>query len=79
MIALNDALLHLLTELKRQGGKVRDRELYENVKKLVEQSGGDISRTEFNKLLMMLEVRGYIRVEQIRKNSRMIYLAKENL
>jgi len=79
VIALNDALLHLLTELKRQGGKVRDRELYENVKKLVEQSGGDISRTEFNKLLMMLEVRGYIRVEQIRKNSRMIYLAKENL
>ena len=79
MIALNDALLHLLTELKRQGGKVRDRELYENVKKLIEQSGGDISRTEFNKLLMMLEVRGYIRVEQIRKNSRMIYLAKENL
>ena len=78
-MALNDALLHLLTELKRQGGKVRDRELYENVKKLVEQSGGDISRTEFNKLLMMLEVRGYIRVEQIRKNSRMIYLAKENL
>lgn len=73
---MNDAILYLLTELKRKGGSAKDKELYENVKKLLEYSDGDISLNEFNKLLMTLEVRGFIKVDHIKKNLRIIYLVR---
>lgn len=75
---MNDAILYLLTELKRKGGSAKDKELYENVKKLLEHSNGDISFSEFNKLLMILEVRGFIKVDHIKKNLRMVYLIKNS-
>ena len=75
---MNDAILYLLTELKRKGGSAKDRELYENVKKLVEYRNGDLSFKEFNKILMLLEVRGFIRVDSIKKNLRMVYLTKNS-
>ncbi|RLE59242.1 MAG: hypothetical protein DRJ35_06175 [Thermoprotei archaeon] len=75
---MNDAILYLLTELKRKGGTAKDKELYENVKKLLEHSNGDISFSEFNKLLMILEVRGFIKVDHIKKNLRMVYLIKNS-
>lgn len=74
---MNDAFIYILTVLKNHGGKLRDRELYENVKQLLEQEGVDLSRSQFNKLLMVLEVRGFIKVDQIKKNTRMVYLARK--
>lgn len=68
----------LLSELSRLKGSATDRELYENVKKAVESVGIDISRSDFTKLLMTLELRGYIRVEGIKRDSRMVHLAKTN-
>ncbi len=66
----------LLSELSRLKGSATDRELYENVKKAAEAVGIEISRSDFTKLLMSLELRGYIRVEGIKKNSRMVHLVK---
>lgn len=66
----------LLSELSRLKGSATDRELYENVKKATEAVGIEISRNDFMKLLMTLELRGYIRVEGIKKNSRMVHLVK---
>jgi hypothetical protein len=56
----------ILTELLRKGATT-ERELYESVKKAVESMGGEVSRSEFTKLLMTLELRGYIRVEGTRR------------
>ncbi len=75
---MNTALLYLLTELKRRGGSARDKELFEYVKKHLEYMGKDISKTEFVKALMTLEVRGFIRVEHIKKNTWMVYLVKDD-
>ncbi len=69
----------ILAELKRRGGSARDRELYESVKKIVESMNNDISISQFNRFLMILEIRGFIRVEQIKKNTRMIYMLKNRL
>jgi len=74
---LNDAYIYILTVLKNHGGKLRDRELYENVKQLLEHEGSDISRSQFNKFLMVLEIRGFLKVEHIKKNTRMVYLARK--
>ncbi|MDW8004891.1 MAG: hypothetical protein RMI04_08795 [Thermofilaceae archaeon] len=56
----------ILAELLRRGATT-ERELYESVKKALEPYGIDISRSEFSKLIMTLELRGYIRVEGARK------------
>jgi hypothetical protein len=56
----------ILAELLRKGATT-ERELYESVKKAVESMGGEVSRSEFTKLLMTLELRGYIRVEGTRR------------
>lgn len=61
------SMLHaILAELLKRG-TLTERELYESVRKIVESTGGDISRSEFLKMLMTLELRGYIRVEGARR------------
>jgi len=65
----------ILAELLRKGATT-ERELYESVKKTVESVGGEVSRSEFTKLLMTLELRGYVRVEGAR---RIVQLASRRL
>ncbi|HDI32054.1 MAG TPA: hypothetical protein ENF80_04465 [Thermofilum sp.] len=67
----------ILAELARQKGALRDKELYENIKKLASSFNEDISQGRFRKALMMLEIRGYIRVESIKKSSRIVYLVRD--
>lgn len=64
MIAISYNII--LSELMRRG-TLTEKELYESVKKIVESMGGEIKRSEFNKLLMTLELRGFIRVEGTKK------------
>lgn len=67
----------LLIELIRVGGTAKDKDLYENLKKIVSAMNGEISYSTFNKTLMVLEIRGYVRVESIRRGTRMVYLIKK--
>ena len=66
----------VISELMRCRGSQLDRELYENVRKVVEAFGIELSRSEFNKILMTLELRGYVRVEAVKRESRIVYLVK---
>jgi len=59
--------IELWEELKRRGGIAKDSELFK-----ILRSRYDISRREYNKLLMMMELRGYIHVEYLKKNERLI-------
>lgn len=65
----------VLAELLRKG-TTTERELYESVKKIVESMGGEISKSEFTKLLMKLELRGYLRIEGSR---RIVQLIRKSL
>jgi len=66
----------VLSELARSRGSLLDRELYENVKKVMEAFGVELSRSEFNKILMTLELRGYIRVEGVKRDARIVHLVR---
>ncbi|MCC6004785.1 MAG: hypothetical protein LM590_10640 [Thermofilum sp.] len=71
-----EAVLFILSELKRNNGTSNDRDLFESVNKALKYVGQDISPKEFNKLLLVLETRGFIRVEGSRKNMRIVRLVK---
>ena len=62
--------LTVLRELKRSG-PTTDRDLYRAVKSAC---GTDISFSEFNRVLMVLELRGLIAVEPLKKGLRMVRL-----
>ncbi len=64
----------IILELKRRKGNARDKDLYEAVKQILSSMSGDISFSQFNKILMTLELRGLIRVEPLKKNVRGVYL-----
>ena len=64
----------IILELKRRKGSARDKDLYEAVKQILSSMSGDISFSQFNKILMTLELRGLIRVEPLKKNVRTVYL-----
>ncbi|MCD6209014.1 MAG: hypothetical protein DRJ55_05145 [Thermoprotei archaeon] len=64
----------IILELKRRKGSARDKDLYEAVKQILSSMSGDISFSQFNKMLMTLELRGLIRVEPLKKNVRTVYL-----
>jgi len=66
----------VIAELIRARGTLIDKELYENVRNALNTFDMDISRKDFNKLLMTLELRGYIRVEGIKKEARIVHLVK---
>ena len=59
----------ILEYLASKGGSEQDKKLYQYVRK----KAGDISLSEFNKALMVLELRGLVRVESLRKGLRMVY------
>ena len=67
----------VMSELKRMGGTAKDRDLFENVRKLCEAlNGQDLSFSRFNKVLMSLELKGFVRVESIKRGYRMVYLVE---
>jgi len=56
----------IVSELLKRGA-VPEKELYESVKRELEGLGLEMSRRDFLKALMMLELRGYIKVEGARR------------
>lgn len=62
----------ILSELLRKS-MLTERELYESVKKIVEGMGGELPRNKFNKLLMTLELRGYLRVEGTKRIVQLVH------
>ncbi len=66
--------LTVLRELRRSGATT-DRDLYRAVKSAY---GVEISFSEFNRILMVLELRGLIAVEPLRKGLRMVRLLQKS-
>ncbi len=69
MLPLHIVILRIL---KRSNGTATDKELFRAVKKVL---GDDISRSQFNKMLMVLEVRGMVIVEPLKKDLKIVRLA----
>ena len=56
----------IIAELIRKGA-MPEKDLYESVRRIVEGSGGELPRSQFLKLLMTLELRGFIKIEGTRR------------
>ncbi len=56
--------------LKKRRNSIRDKELYNELVKLI---GHEISEKDFNRALMILEIRKMIYVETIKKDLRLIH------
>jgi len=56
--------------LKRRGSPMRDKELYNELTRIL---GVEVSMRDFNKALMVLEIRKIIYVENIKRNLRLIH------
>lgn len=66
---------YIIAELKRRGGLASEKELYESVAKALKSNDSvEISPKEFNKLLLILETRGIVRVSFLKKNLRAVQL-----
>jgi hypothetical protein len=61
------AARNILEILVKRGGAMKDRELYEHLRKTY-----DISYKEFLSLLLFLEINGYITVETISEDARAV-------
>ncbi|MEM0344707.1 MAG: hypothetical protein QXP94_01285 [Thermofilaceae archaeon] len=71
------SILHvILVELLKRG-TITEKDLYESVRKSVENAGGELSRSEFLKLLMTLELRGYVKVEGTRRVVQLVRMPSE--
>ena len=68
----NLPITYLIVELLRKRDVVKDQELYSTLRSLVPE----ISILEFNKALMVLELRGLIEVDAIKKDTKVIKLLK---
>ncbi|MCD6369779.1 MAG: hypothetical protein J7L38_08315 [Thermoproteales archaeon] len=64
-----ELVLEILEELQRQGGAIKDSILYQILKKRY-----NLSPREFNRILMILELRRLIYVETIKKGEKLIQL-----
>ncbi|OYT62933.1 MAG: hypothetical protein B6U69_00520 [Thermofilum sp. ex4484_15] len=71
MVAL-PPYIALISELERRRGIAKERDLYNSLREKY-----SLSIREFRKLLMILELRGVVHVETIKKEERMIYLVKQ--
>jgi len=56
--------------LKRRGSPMSDKELYNELTRIL---GVEVSMRDFNKALMVLEIRKVIYVENIKRNLRLIH------
>jgi len=73
--AMSVVISLILSELQRRGGQASDKELFESVSKLLRSEDGlEITPKEFNKLLLILETRGMVRVTFVRRNLRSVQL-----
>lgn len=71
------SILHvILVELLKRG-TITEKDLYESVRKSVENAGGELPRSEFLKLLMTLELRGYVKVEGTRRVVQLVRMPSE--
>lgn len=68
MLPLHIVILRIL---KRSDGTATDKELFRAVKKVL---GDNVSRSQFNKMLMVLEVRGMVIVEPLKKDLKIVRL-----
>jgi len=64
-----ELVLEILEELQRQGGAIKDSILYQILKKRY-----NLSPREFNRILMILELRRLIYVETIKRGEKLIQL-----
>lgn len=64
----------ILYELKRNGGSMNEKELYEAVTKRLEDFEIELTPRDLNKALLVLEARGLITVAVLKKNMRMVKL-----
>lgn len=65
--------LIIMDVLKRRAGTIKDKELYEAVKKVVK----DLSYKDFNKTLMRLELNGIISTSTIKKTIKNVVLLEK--
>ncbi|AKG39248.1 MAG: hypothetical protein ACP5II_08120 [Infirmifilum sp.] len=78
MKSLYKIIPEIIEELKSKGGQATERELYESLSKRLEATGDNtLSIREFNKILLVLETRGLIRVSILKRNVRSIQLLSE--
>jgi len=56
--------------LRRKGSSMSDKELYNELTRIL---GVEVSMKEFNKALMVLEIRKIIYVENIKRNLRLVH------
>jgi len=61
----------LINELEKRRGVVKERELYNSLRDRYE-----LSPKEFRRLLMVLELKGKIHVETIKREERIVYLIR---
>jgi len=69
--SLSDIVSSILEIVIANGGTVKDRELYEILRKRYE-----ISYPDFLRYIMMLEIRGYVTVSSTKEDVRVISLTK---
>ncbi len=64
----------IVETLKRKGTPLKDTDLFKEIKQLIED---DLSPKEFNKALMILEIRKVVYVETIKKDLRLVHLLED--
>ncbi|QOJ78326.1 hypothetical protein IG193_06045 [Infirmifilum lucidum] len=70
----------ILDELQRRGGQANEKELYESIARSLESKNGlEFTFKEFNRILLILEIRGFVRVSYIKKGLRAVQLIQGNL
>lgn len=69
--SLPDVISSILEVVMDNGGTVKDRELYEVLRKKYE-----ISYPDFLRYLMMLEIRGYVTVSSTKEDVRVVSLTR---
>jgi len=61
--------MRILEYLERKGGSATDREIYEFIRKSF-----DVSKNQFQHILMSLEIEGFITVRPLKEDTRIVVL-----
>lgn len=67
----------ILHELRRSGGSLSEKELYELVTKHLQDFDLELSHKDFCKALLALETRGLVTVATLKKNMRVVKLVSK--
>ncbi len=80
MTVMSRVIPLILDELQRRDGQANEKDLYESVaRSLGSKYGLELTFKEFNRILLVLETRGFIRVSYIKKGLRAVQLIQGNL